>query len=110
MAALHFFVAHLELGISRSVGCDFCRFGSTDAFLVQVLFDLLPAWAAGVQILLGVPLDLRRSAGALLNLITQFSQPEGQIGAIYGRGKLLRPVEFVRLQRARLPVVPFGEH
>ncbi len=74
VAALHFFVADIELGISRSVGGDFCGFGPAEALLVQVLFDLLPAWAAGFQILLGVALDLRRSVWALLNFIAQLSQ------------------------------------
>ena len=61
VAALHFFVGHIELGISRSVGSDFRGFGTAEALLVQVLFDLLPAWTAGFQIFLGVALDLRRS-------------------------------------------------
>ena len=58
VAALHFFVGDIELGIARSVGGDFRGFGSTDAFLAQVLFDLLAAWAAGFEIFLGVALDL----------------------------------------------------
>src|SRR5271167_1611772 len=41
VTALHFFVADIDLGVPRSVGGDFCGFGSTDTLLVQVLFDLL---------------------------------------------------------------------
>src|SRR5208283_2492192 len=104
VAALHFFVGDIELGIARSVRCDFCCLGPTDAFLVQVLFDLLPAWTAGFEIFLGVALDLWRSRRAWLNLIAHLSQSQGQLGAIYGRGKLLRPVELMRLQRAGLAV------
>src|SRR5271157_5994273 len=61
VTALHFFVADIDLGVPRSVGGDFCSFGTTDTLLVQVLFDLLPAWAARFQILLGVTLDPRCS-------------------------------------------------
>ena len=105
VAALHFFVADIDLGVSRSVGGNFGGFGPADALLVQVLFDLLSAWAAGVQIFLGVALDLRRSVWALLNLISQLSQPQRQLGSVDRSRVLLRAIQLVRLQRAGLAVL-----
>src|SRR5208283_1933407 len=89
VTVLHFFVADIDLGVPRSVGGDLCGFGPMNTLLVQVLFDLLPAWAAGFQILLGVALDLRCSIWALLNFITQFLQAQREFRSINGSRILL---------------------
>ena len=86
------------------MGGDFCGFGPVHALLIQVLFDLLSAWAAGVQIFLGVALDLRCSVRALVNLISQLSQPQRQFGSIDRSRILLRTIQLVRLQRVGLAV------
>src|SRR5271157_2157729 len=109
VTALHFFVADIDLGVPRSVGGDFCGFGPSDTLLVQVLFDLLPAWAAGFQILLGVALNLRCSVWALLNFITQLFQAQRQFCSINGSCILLRAIQLMRLQCAGIAVFSLGD-
>src|SRR5271166_3495640 len=109
VTALHFFVADIDLGVPRSVGGDFCGFRPTDTLLVQVLFDLLPAWAAGFQILLGVALNLRCSVWALLNFITQLFQTQRKLCSINGGRILLRAIQLMGLQCAGIAVFSLGD-
>src|SRR5271165_5758643 len=109
VTALHFFVADIDLGVPRSVGGDFCGFGPTDTLLVQVLFDLLPAWAAGFQILLGVALDLRCSVWALLNFISQLFQAQREFRSINGSRILLGAIQLMRLQSTGIAVFSLGD-
>src|SRR5271165_5258443 len=109
VTALHFFVADIDLGVPRSVGGDFCGFRPSDTLLVHVLFDLLPAWAARFQILLGVALDLRCSVWALLNFISQLPQAQRQFCSINGSRILLRAIQLMRLQCAGIAVFSLGD-
>src|SRR5271157_685972 len=109
VTVLHFFVADIDLGVPRSVGGDFCGFGPTDTLLAQVLFDLLPAWAAGFQILLGVALDLWCSVWALFNLISQSLQAHREFCSIYGSRILLGAIQLMRLQCAGIAVFSLSD-
>ena len=51
--------------------------------LLQVLFDLYPAWTRCIEIFLRVALDLRLTMLAAFDLVTQAMQPHGKLGAVH---------------------------
>src|ERR1039458_10634602 len=67
----------------------------TDAF--KVLPNLLAAGTGCIEVFLRVALDLRGTAPACRNFVTELAQFVGQLGLIYGCGKLLRGEEALRL-------------
>src|SRR5271165_759768 len=102
-------MANVDLGVPRPVGSDFCGFGPTDTLLVQVLFDLLPARAAGFQILLGIALNLRCSVWTLLNFISQLFQAQRQFCSINRCRILLGAIQLMGLQCAGIAVFSLSD-
>ena len=77
-----------------------CEFGSLRAVYVvlfQVLFDLLAARTARLQVFRRVSTDLRRSAFARLDLVAEFLQPRCEFRTIDGGCVLLALIQTVWL-------------
>src|SRR5271154_4409791 len=94
--------------VARGVRRDLSGFlpGPTGAF--EILPDLLAARTGCIEVFLRVALDLRGTAPACRNFVTELAQFVGQLGLIYSCGKLLRGKEALRLNCPRLAVVPLG--
>jgi hypothetical protein len=90
------------------VGRDLGGGGSTPLGLVEVILNLLAAGTGGFEIGGQIAADLRLAAGPTLDVVTQRREARGQFRAIHGGPVLLRLVEFLRLECARLAGAPLG--
>ena len=73
------------------------------------LFDLLAARTRSVKVRLRVALDLRRTASARLDLISELLKPVGQRRLVHGGRVVLRLKEALLLKGAGQSVVPLGD-
>ena len=106
----HYLRRRMDLfAVASRVRRDLGSFFSGAACAFEVFTNLLAARTGCVEVFLGVALDLRSAASPCCNLVPQLAHSVGQLGLIDGRGKLLRGKEAVRLDRARLAVVAFGD-
>src|ERR1039458_9574702 len=96
------------LAIAGGVGSDLGGLLSGVARAFEIGAYLLASRARCVEILLRVALDLRCSAAANGDLVTELAKPVGQLRLIDGGGELLRGEEALRLDGARLAGVAFG--
>ena len=78
MAALHFFMRDIQLGVTRGMGCNLGSFRAGLAVRFQMVLDLFPSRAGSFDIFLAVAFDLRRSVYARLNLVAKVFQAQGQ--------------------------------
>ena len=74
MASLHFFVGYIQLVIAGAMRSNLRRGSAGLALLLEVVIDLLPARAAGLQVFRGIAFDLRCAGGAAFDLIAQCTQ------------------------------------
>src|SRR5947209_728833 len=88
VAALHFFVGDIQLGVACGMGRNLGGFGSGLAVRFEMVLDLFASRAGSFDVFLAVAFDLRRSMNARLDLVSQFLQAQGQFGAI-DRGCIL---------------------
>ena len=102
MASLHFVVGEVEFGLARLVGRDLRRVRTVQLRLVQMVLDLLPALARGLEVLRRVPADLGLPALASLDVVAELLQTQGQFRSVDRRGVLLGLIEFPGLERARV--------
>src|SRR5436853_5115610 len=84
---------------------DLCRCGALPIHLSEVVFDLLPSRTGRVEVLLGVPANLRLATFAAVDFVTQGRQPCGQLRSIQRRRIRLASKQFTRLQGSRLAIV-----
>ena len=90
------------------VGRDLrCR-GSVDSLLPEMVFDLFTPWTGSFQIFLRVASDFRLSMLAALQFVAQLFQTQCQLGSVDRSDVALRHKDLMRLQSARLAVVPLG--
>src|SRR5262245_63236083 len=67
--------------------------------------NLLAAQAVGLEVLPRVAPNLGRAVLLDLNLVTEFSEANGELRAVHGGGELLRPKQLLWLQGAKLAVL-----
>src|SRR3974390_614402 len=97
------------LAVASRMCCDLRGFLAGATYAFEVFANLLASGTGCVEVFLGIALDFRSAAPPSYNLVTQFAHSVGQFGLIDGRGELLRGEEAVRLNRAWLAVVAFGD-
>ncbi len=90
------------LAVARMVGRDLRRRGSVDSLLPEMVFDLFPARAGRLQILLRISLDFRLSMLAALQFVAQLFKTQRQLRSVDRRDVALRHEYLVRLQGAHL--------
>src|SRR6266568_9503672 len=88
--------------------CNFGGLGTCPACAFQVLSDLLAARTRCVEVLLGVALNLGRSASASGDLVAKLSKPVGQLRLVHGGRELLGGKQTLWLQCAILAAFPFS--
>src|SRR6204780_1934910 len=71
----------------------------------EVFANLLASGTGCIEVFLRVALDLRGTAPACRDFVTELAQFVGQLGLIYGCCKLLGGEEALRLDCARLAIV-----
>src|SRR5438552_13747157 len=82
------------------MGRDLSRLRARVSGLFQVPLDLLAARTRSLHVLLGISFDLRLAAHSGLDFIAEVLEPERQFRAVGCGSVLLRPIKFLRLQRA----------
>src|ERR1700689_2823994 len=95
--------------VARGVRRDLRSFLPRPTGALEILPNLLAPGTGCIEVFLRVALDLRGTAPACRNFVTELAQFVGQLGLIYGRGKLLRSEEALRLDGTRLAVVALSE-
>jgi hypothetical protein len=78
------------LAVTGGVRSDLGRLPTVATGPLQILANLLTSRAGSVEVFLGIPLDLRRSASANDDFIAELFQSIGQLRLIDSSGKLLR--------------------
>ncbi len=96
------------LAIAGAMSSNLRRTRTVSSNLLQVFFDLHTTRTRCLQILLRISLDLRLPMLAAFELIAEALQPHRKLGSVYRRRILLRLEQAALLQRARLPILPFG--
>ena len=96
------------LFVASRMRCDLGRLMALKPVALHVGAYLLASRAGGIQVLLRVALDLRRSAAAGLDFVAEIAKSVHQFGLVDGSGKLLRLKEAARLEGAHRAVRAFG--
>src|SRR6202162_6671177 len=94
------------LAVTDRVRSELGSFLPRAARSFEVFTNLLASGAGCVEIFLCVSLDFRSTAPPCRNFVTKLSEAVRQLGLIDGRGKLLGGEEALRLNCARLAIVP----
>src|SRR5260370_987898 len=113
----HFLMHPLHLGmadgcqfaVARLMSCNLCRTCTSQALLFEVCLDLLTSRTGSIEVLTCIAGDLRLPALSFFDLIALTLQAQGKLGTVDRRSKLLRPVQFARLQGPRFSILGFRE-
>src|SRR5580658_4528542 len=95
--------------VAGRVRGDFGSLFSRAAGAFEVIANLLAAGTGCVEVFLRVSLDLWGAASPGRDFVTEVAEFVSQLGLVDGRGELLRGKEALRLNGARLAVVPLGD-
>src|ERR1039458_1005845 len=96
------------LAVTGIVRCDLSCLWPRKAAPRNCFDNLLPAWAGGVKVFLGVALNIRRATPSRLDLITEIPKLIREVGLVHGGRELLRLQETARLQGAHGSIFAFG--
>jgi hypothetical protein len=88
---------------------NLCRLFPGTASALKIRPNLLAPRARCVEVFLCVTFDLRRSASANGDLVTELAKLVSQLGLIDGSGELLRSKKTLRLDGSGLPVCAFSD-
>src|ERR1700719_2989690 len=110
MHPLHLCMADAwQFAVARLMSCDLCRTCTPQTLLFEVCLDLLTSWTGSIEVLACIAGDLRLPALSFFDHIALTLQAQRKLGTVDCGSKLLRPVQFVRLQGPRFSVLGFSE-
>src|ERR1700728_1599928 len=90
MHALHLGMADgRQLAVARLMSCDLCRTCTPQVLFFEVCLDLLTSRTGSIEVLTGVPGDLRLPALSFFDLIAPTLQAQRKLGTVDRRSKLL---------------------